>query len=188
MNQLAALALVEEDVQHLAPRQMSQMQYIRLALSDRDFNSNDYSDLLALDSDNIRPAGLSQGQCNRLPSYVFEATTDSGKESLRSAKSELVGSVCGNEEKSAVAVQISIIDRELETILAQPQHIDIISHTSRRPLHMDSIVCVICLETIVTGDFVRSTPCVHIFHAACLDPWLKQKPSCPVCQRNVAII
>ena len=44
-----------------------------------------------------------------------------------------------------------------------------------------SPTCSICLEKWEAGDVVRTLPCLHLFHAACLDPWLKKRFQCPLC-------
>jgi hypothetical protein len=36
------------------------------------------------------------------------------------------------------------------------------------------------------GELVRTLPCFHRFHAACIDPWLLlRRDACPVCQLSV---
>jgi hypothetical protein len=40
--------------------------------------------------------------------------------------------------------------------------------------------CSICLEPFVGGQLVRSLPCSHSFHLACIDEWLTtQSRACP---------
>lgn len=47
--------------------------------------------------------------------------------------------------------------------------------------------CTICLDDMVPGCKVKTLPCMHVFHAKCIDKWLKQKgpPRCPVDQLRV---
>mmetsp|Transcript_11263 Transcript_11263/g.21164 ORF Transcript_11263/g.21164 Transcript_11263/m.21164 type:complete len:315 (+) Transcript_11263:158-1102(+) len=46
--------------------------------------------------------------------------------------------------------------------------------------------CAICFEAFKEGEHVRVLPtCKHDFHARCLDPWLRNKASCPMCRREV---
>jgi hypothetical protein len=47
--------------------------------------------------------------------------------------------------------------------------------------------CAICLEDFVVGETsIRSLPCAHIYHAACIDALLKHYSSlCPMCKKSV---
>ena len=42
--------------------------------------------------------------------------------------------------------------------------------------------CPICLEDYVSGATLRRLHCSHQFHKPCLDKWLEQKATCPICQ------
>ena len=44
--------------------------------------------------------------------------------------------------------------------------------------------CPICLEPYQLHQQVRTIPCFHTFHKACVDPWLSQKAVCPVCKHS----
>jgi len=45
--------------------------------------------------------------------------------------------------------------------------------------------CMICLSDFESGDEVRELPCGHIFHASCVDEWLRRCTDCPICKANV---
>ncbi|XP_066331577.1 putative RING-H2 finger protein ATL69 isoform X2 [Miscanthus floridulus] len=46
--------------------------------------------------------------------------------------------------------------------------------------------CTVCLEGYEAKDVVRVLPaCGHAFHAACIDAWLRQHPTCPVCRASL---
>ncbi|XP_062223194.1 putative RING-H2 finger protein ATL69 [Phragmites australis] len=46
--------------------------------------------------------------------------------------------------------------------------------------------CTVCLEEYAAKDVVRMLPvCGHAFHAACIDAWLRQHPTCPVCRASL---
>jgi hypothetical protein len=46
--------------------------------------------------------------------------------------------------------------------------------------------CTVCLEEYEPKDVVRVLPaCGHAFHAPCIDAWLRQHPTCPVCRASL---
>ena len=45
--------------------------------------------------------------------------------------------------------------------------------------------CCVCLEQHSKGQFIKTLPCGHRFHRACIDTWLRQKPKCPICMKKV---
>lgn len=45
--------------------------------------------------------------------------------------------------------------------------------------------CSICLADYKDTDVLRLLPeCRHLFHLKCVDPWLRQHPTCPVCRTS----
>lgn len=43
--------------------------------------------------------------------------------------------------------------------------------------------CFICMENYNCSELKRELPfCKHYFHKKCIDKWLKQKASCPICR------
>ncbi|XP_022717864.1 putative RING-H2 finger protein ATL19 [Durio zibethinus] len=46
--------------------------------------------------------------------------------------------------------------------------------------------CTICLDDYVVGESCRVFPeCKHMFHLSCIDNWLKNHLTCPVCRRRI---
>ena len=45
--------------------------------------------------------------------------------------------------------------------------------------------CCICLEDFEAGQERRNLPCLHGFHAECIDRWLESNSTCPVCKFDV---
>lgn len=47
--------------------------------------------------------------------------------------------------------------------------------------------CVVCLAEYEDKDLLRTLPyCGHNFHVACIDVWLKQHTTCPVCRISLS--
>ncbi|XP_066891675.1 RING finger protein 150 isoform X2 [Kogia breviceps] len=45
--------------------------------------------------------------------------------------------------------------------------------------------CAVCIEGYKPGDVVRILPCRHLFHKSCVDPWLLDHRTCPMCKMNI---
>jgi len=48
----------------------------------------------------------------------------------------------------------------------------------------DCKTCTICIEEFRVGDEQRTLPCFHRFHKACIDTWLRQNGTCPICKHR----
>ncbi|XP_050204609.1 E3 ubiquitin-protein ligase RING1-like [Mercurialis annua] len=46
----------------------------------------------------------------------------------------------------------------------------------------DEQKCAVCLEEFEPKETVMMTPCDHMFHEACIVPWVKSHGQCPVCR------
>jgi len=45
--------------------------------------------------------------------------------------------------------------------------------------------CSICMEQYAGGEEVKTLPCLHCFHSACVDHWLREHHTCPVCKHSL---
>lgn len=46
--------------------------------------------------------------------------------------------------------------------------------------------CAVCMDELDPAGLLRRLPCTHVFHAACIDPWLTQRSAtCPVCRHVI---
>ncbi|ALC42820.1 gol [Drosophila busckii] len=50
---------------------------------------------------------------------------------------------------------------------------------------LDSDCCAICIESYRPSDIIRILPCNHEFHKNCIDPWLIEHRTCPMCKLDV---
>ncbi|XP_053240171.1 E3 ubiquitin-protein ligase RNF149 isoform X2 [Podarcis raffonei] len=59
------------------------------------------------------------------------------------------------------------------------------SHFRNQGLNVDAENCAVCIENYKPKDIVRILPCKHVFHRHCLDPWLLEHRTCPMCKLDV---
>ena len=45
--------------------------------------------------------------------------------------------------------------------------------------------CSVCISDYVAGNKLRQLPCMHEFHIHCIDRWLSENCTCPVCRQPV---
>ncbi|CRK96721.1 CLUMA_CG010039, isoform A [Clunio marinus] len=50
---------------------------------------------------------------------------------------------------------------------------------------LESDCCAVCIEAYRLNDVLRSLPCKHDFHKNCIDPWLLEHHTCPLCKARV---
>ncbi|MBW02870.1 E3 ubiquitin-protein ligase-like protein, partial [Eschrichtius robustus] len=52
-------------------------------------------------------------------------------------------------------------------------------------IDVDAESCAVCIENFKGKDVIRILPCKHIFHRICIDPWLLDHRTCPMCKLDV---
>lgn len=144
----------------LATRGRLQGLRLQLALLDREFDDLDYETLRSLDSDN--PASvhsMSEEEINALPVHKYKASSlDNSTTSKQQAST------------SSTPAELRQDSRKVDGCVKGGE---------------DELTCSICLEQVNRGELVRSLPCLHQFHSSCIDPWLRQQGTCPVCKLRV---
>lgn len=46
-------------------------------------------------------------------------------------------------------------------------------------------MCAVCIESYKAGEVVTVLTCDHIFHKVCIEPWLLEKRTCPMCKCDI---
>ncbi|KAK3564713.1 hypothetical protein QTP86_024888 [Hemibagrus guttatus] len=47
--------------------------------------------------------------------------------------------------------------------------------------------CQICFSDYKKGEKLRMLPCFHDYHVKCIDRWLKENATCPICRADVSL-
>ncbi|NXI48298.1 RNF6 ligase, partial [Galbula dea] len=66
------------------------------------------------------------------------------------------------------------------------EQIDNLSTRNYGDIHTEnelSKTCSVCINEYVTGNKLRQLPCMHEFHIHCIDRWLSENSTCPICRQ-----
>nr|AEL13393.1 ring finger protein [Zea mays] len=152
----------------LATRGQLQSLRLQLALLDREFDDLDYDTLRALDADNsLHVPSMSEEEINSLPVFKYKVQAQQGNAPAR---------------KSDEASQLSVSS----TGSSNEKKQDGLKADGTGKTTQDELTCSVCLEQVMVGDLLRSLPCLHQFHVNCIDPWLRQQGTCPICKHQVS--
>ena len=89
----------------------------------------------------------------------------------------------GNENYGASMTDVSLLP--VVTITAQDMTATTTT-TCCAATDPDRYRCSICFEDYQVGHHKKILPCFHNFHESCIDPWLVQNGSCPICKHGIA--
>lgn len=122
------------------------------------------------------------GQCQQ----QFHVRVPSGGLQQRITRSELVQllSILAARPGSSSSMpaasqrQIDQLPEHKVTVVPEPQEgIDITED--------ERITCMVCISEKEVGETVRTLPCMHSFHKQCIDEWLRQNRTCPICKTDI---
>ena len=51
----------------------------------------------------------------------------------------------------------------------------------------DNNKCVICLSDFQVGEQESTLPCLHIFHSNCIEKWIIENKTCPICKYDISL-
>ncbi|KAG2553002.1 hypothetical protein PVAP13_9KG505100 [Panicum virgatum] len=159
----------------LATRGRLQSLRLQLALLDREFDDLDYDALRALDADNSpHVPSMSEEEINTLPVFKYKVQAQQGSASAQKSDGppQLLTSLTGFGNEVLTNTDLFLKKKQAD-------------RTSKTP--EDELTCSVCLEQVAVGDLLRSLPCLHQFHVNCIDPWLRQQGTCPICKHQMGL-
>ncbi|KAL7886367.1 hypothetical protein AOLI_G00066620 [Acnodon oligacanthus] len=83
--------------------------------------------------------------------------------------------------------QLRIQQRELKKV-AERAIAKLQVRTLRRTdpeLEAEENNCAVCIDAFKRGDTVTTLPCSHLFHKTCIEPWLLEHHTCPMCKYDI---
>ncbi|XP_071442205.1 RING finger protein 150 isoform X2 [Hetaerina americana] len=54
-----------------------------------------------------------------------------------------------------------------------------------REIQGEGECCAVCIEPYKISDVIRILPCKHEYHKSCIDPWLLEHRTCPMCKMDI---
>jgi hypothetical protein len=128
-----------------------------------------------------RRIGCLPGACIRWRSHTGQE--GSGRGSVRASHPLLRG--CGQwRTAAACAVNRGLSDEQIRDLPVRTFQWKAVGGEEAAS-SSNRYTCTVCLDDFESGDQLRTLPCMHAFHTKCIDPWLEQKASCPVCKHEL---
>lgn len=73
---------------------------------------------------------------------------------------------------------------DADAIAALPEFV----YTNNGDVDEEERECAVCLAVMAEGEAARRLPrCLHVFHRGCVDVWLREHSTCPVCRAEVVV-
>ncbi|XP_078428358.1 RING/U-box superfamily protein [Wolffia australiana] len=143
---------------------------LQLALLDRELDDLDYDALRSLDAeDSLSIPSMTEEEINALPIHQYKAQPKQPRPVLTNGLGP-----------AATPKQTSSSTSDLAT---EKGRVNAVSEANSRSSD-DELLCSVCLEQVNAGDLIRTLPCLHQFHVSCIDPWLRQQGTCPICKHR----
>lgn len=122
------------------------------------------SPLVGLEDDRIRRRGRGRRR-NILPDFAEDLQGNDYEALLEF------------EEQQGAVVSKKMTRREIQRFPTK---------TFRSATDAGNIQCQICFCNYDEGEKLRMLPCFHDYHVQCIDRWLKDNTTCPICRANLA--
>nr|XP_012612378.1 E3 ubiquitin-protein ligase RLIM-like isoform X2 [Microcebus murinus] len=152
------------------------------------------SSFLSISSSSLLSSSSSNNENADISSLVFEdnneRSSSSGSSSEASYESQQRSSVTSDDGDSWPFLdmdQFFVLDEDdgYEPTGLTKQQIDNLA--VRTFDESDTLkVCSVCITEYTEGNKLRILPCSHEYHVHCIDRWLSENSTCPICRNEVA--
>ncbi|XP_037622312.1 E3 ubiquitin-protein ligase arkadia-A isoform X1 [Sebastes umbrosus] len=108
-----------------------------------------------------------------------------GRGRRRNTQSELSEDHQGNDYEALLAFeerQGSVVSKKMSRREIQRFP----TKTFKSANSCENTQCQICFCDYTDGEKLRMLPCFHDYHVQCIDRWLKDNTTCPICRANLA--
>ncbi|GFH13993.1 RING-type domain-containing protein [Haematococcus lacustris] len=130
------------------------------------------------------------------PAHMPATTLDEDHRILQHIQAALAGAGSGapDDIEEQLISMVQLMSEELAPTRrpVPPMSKKVFASLPRKILEKQDVLCnntscPVCVEAFVVGDEVLSLPCkgLHVFHPACLTPWVNKTNTCPVCREEL---
>lgn len=137
------------------------------------------------------PSSSSNGESSESSSEVFESVSEGGLPGPAGARREgrLRAPVAFDESGSLPFLSLAQFFLLNEDDDDQPRGLtkEQIDNLSMRSFGENDALktCSVCITEYTEGNKLRKLPCSHEYHVHCIDRWLSENSTCPICRRAV---
>ncbi|XP_073688113.1 uncharacterized protein [Garra rufa] len=114
-----------------------------------------------------RPRNSRRRQASHMQMDVFDDSQGNNYEAL----------LAFEEQQGAVVAKNTLTKAEIERLPIKTYD----------PAHSAGKTdCQICFSEYKAGERLRILPCLHDYHVKCIDRWLKENATCPICRADIS--
>ena len=78
-----------------------------------------------------------------------------------------------------------VVLQNLPTICVRPEDLYCMPCPTATASTKQATDCSICCEAVTVQSVAVRLPCSHVFHPNCIDTWLRQNHTCPICRSSL---
>ncbi|XP_075395411.1 E3 ubiquitin-protein ligase RLIM [Tenrec ecaudatus] len=138
---------------------------------------------------NLSPSSSSSGESSDTSSELFEGTNEGSSTSGARREGRHRAPVTFDESGSLPFLSLAQFFLLNEDDDDQPRGLtkEQIDNLAMRSFGENDALktCSVCITEYAEGNKLRKLPCSHEYHVHCIDRWLSENSTCPICRRAV---